>query len=252
MRSASAVGEVEVDLVRDAGSGQELDQDRDVVARSAAGPAHRVRAVVDARVEAAREHRCRSRSCSRPSRVTRPRSIARVRPRDDRVGGRFGVESAQPERRCQVVAGPGRDDAQRDAGARRAPGWRGARCRRRPATTTASVPSAMAVRSSSLDSAALPPLMIVVRTSCARRRSAARVADPVCAPPRAAGLTSRVTFIRPSATRGRTAGGTSTPGFMMPRGSTVAFTARRIGDAEIADLRLEVRAGGLARPRGGG
>ena len=95
-----------------------------------------------------------------------------------------------------------------------------------PATTTASVPSSIAVRSSWLDSAALPPLMIVVRTPCARRRSAARVADAGVRAAARGGIDQQ-SDVHPASAGGAVAsGGTSTPGFMMPRGSTVSLTAR--------------------------
>ena len=95
-----------------------------------------------------------------------------------------------------------------------------------PATATASVPSPIAVRSRSLDSAALPPLMIVVRTPV-RAQALGGSRGRAGVRPAAGGGIDQQRDVHPTGADTLSgAGGTSTPGFMMPRGSRVLLTAR--------------------------
>ena len=109
-----------------------------------------------------------------------------------------------------------------------------------PATTTASVPSPIAVRSSSAGLGGTAPaddrgahVLCAQALGGARRRSGVRATAR-------GGVDQQGDVHSAFSDAGSATGGTSTPGFMMPRGSTRVLDGAQHGDAEFADLRLEV------------
>jgi hypothetical protein len=151
----------------------ELAKDRDVVASRPRGQRMRL-ARSFTRVEAARQHRrVQTRRVVRP---TNPGEVHRPRGADDHgIRSPDGISLSQSQRRRKVVAGAGRDDAEGISV---------------PASSCAAItvpsppdddgidPLSSAMRSRSVDSAALPPAIVVVRMPWARSRVA--TASAVC------------------------------------------------------------------------
>ena len=210
---------VDLDRVRARAQEEELHQDRDVVAHLAPGPPHPVRPVVDVGVEAAREHRgVEPRAPS--SAVTRARSIVRVRPAEMTSAAVPGSSWGMP--RCVAKSLPVPAGTMPSGTPRAREVLQGEVDRPVAARDHERVGAELDAPCGSGvdDSSALPPLISVTVWPSSRSRSVARVGG-VRVHAGARGGVDDHRDVHGAHT-------TSAPGFMMPRGSSVRLTARRI------------------------